>query len=113
MELNDFSTWLNTTYDFDCNDNELFKTSLSDAFEQFKKSTVNGIPFPVLHQGTNLFPEFLQRFLRHLTGLLEFVPEPGLNKKANVLGLNLNQFSSQKQMLKSQLSELKTQCGYE
>ena len=77
MELNDFSDWLKTTYNFDCSENKLFEVSLKDAFEQFKNSSINGVSFLDYYQGQNLFSQFLLSYLSHLSGLLVLVPEIG------------------------------------
>lgn len=113
MELSDFTSWLKKTHDFDCYQNEIFESSLTNSFESFKKSTYNGVSLIDHYQGLNLYSEFLKHYLQHLKLVLSTIPQPDTDTSWNVGGVNLNRFSHQKEELLLQVSQLRSQYGYE
>lgn len=105
MDFNHFNSWTLEFYSFDCFANPLFTQSLYYSFDSFKASTINGVPLPIFHQD-DLYPVFLQHYVRHLKLLINRIPLPDSVVSLNVHGVNLNEYHLHKEDLLSQLSRL-------
>ena len=108
MELNDFSTWLNATYDFDCFENELFRIALVQTFNFLDGTQIGGIRFFEYHQQPQLSQRILRQYLEQLSMLLKLASESS-DTHPVIDGLNLHVFSRSMGELQLKISQLKNQ----
>lgn len=105
MDLQKFAEWANAQYGVNCYQNEIFKNALEPAYEEFKNSTYNGVPFPIHYQDV-LYQKFLRRYLRYVRTIVKMIPPPGSETNLSVVGAFLNDYAHQKHSLESWISQL-------
>ena len=108
MNFNDFNSWTQENYSFDCFENELFKQSLYHAFNTFKSSTIDGVSYLEVFQD-NLYPNFLKHYLTQILTLIKMIPVPDSGINWNVCDVHLNDFVHQKADLSQRIGLLASQ----
>ncbi|OPB87843.1 hypothetical protein [Elizabethkingia occulta] len=112
MDFNDFHSWLQEKFSFDCFENDLFKKALYSVYEEFSNSKYDGVSFLQFYQD-NLYSEFLRSYLNRLELLIKQIPHPDSVVTWNVYGIPLNHYSLQKEELSQRIGLLASQCSNE
>jgi hypothetical protein len=105
MNINEFSSWVLSEFEFDCFENDFFENALYGCKEEFENSTFNDVPFEI-HYADVLNQKFLNKYLSQLKFLLRAIPKPNSSMSLTILGIHLNSYSNRIDELQSLIQKL-------